>query len=186
MSEVTRWLNSSTASSNDKMFAGLYAEFHGIARARMGGEREGHTLNATALVHEARVRLEKSAPKEWRDRKHFYGAAAEAMRRILVEAARRRLAAKRGNGQAAVPIDDDLPLPAPLPDERLRGVHEMFDQLEKEHPMDSQIVEQRFFGGLTQQDISVLLDVCENTVQRHWTMAKTWLYRALSTDDKRG
>lgn len=179
MGEVTRWLNASTVSRDEEMFAGLYAELQKIARGRLAGERYSQTLDANGLVHEAWLRLEKSAPAEWRNRKHFYGAAAEAMRRILVEAARRRLTAKRGEGQGAVPLDDALPVAAPLPDERLLGIHEVLDQLEKEHKMDAQIVKLRFFGGLKQDEIAALLEVSEKTVQRHWTMAKTWLYRAL-------
>ena len=96
MTDVTRWLNASTASRDEEMFAALHAELHTIARGRMAAERGGQTLDATGLVHEAWLRLEKSAPPEWRDRRQFYATAAEAMRRILVEAARRRLAAKRG------------------------------------------------------------------------------------------
>lgn len=179
MEDVTRWLNASTSSRDEEMFAGLYAELHRIARARMVAEQPGQTLDATGLVHEAWLRLEKSAPREWRNRKHFYGAAAEAMRRILVEAARRRLAAKRGEGERAVPIDEALPLSAPMADERLLGIHEVLDQLEKEHEMDAQIVKLRFFGGLKQDEIAALLEVSDKTVQRHWIMAKTWLYRAL-------
>ena len=101
MADVTRWLNASTSSRDEEMFAGLYAELHKIARGRMAGERPEQTLDATGLVHEAWLRLEKSAPEEWQNRKHFFGAAAEAMRRILVEAARRRMAAKRGEGEGA-------------------------------------------------------------------------------------
>ena len=179
MSDVTRWLNASTTSRDEEMFAGLYLELRKIARGRMAGERSGQTLDATALVHEAWLRLEKSAPEEWRDRKQFYAAAVEAMRRILVEAARRRLAAKRGEGEQAVPLDDALPIPAPMADERLLEVHEILDQLEKEHALDAQIVKLRFFGGLKQDEIAALLEVSEKTVQRHWIMAKTWLYQAL-------
>ena len=127
MSDYTRWLNASTASRDEEKFAGLYAELHKIARGRMAAERAGGTLDATGLVHEAWLRLEKSAPAEWRDRKQFYGAAAEAMRRILVEAARRRLAAKRGGGEKAVTWDESLPVSSPLKDERLLGVHEVLD-----------------------------------------------------------
>lgn len=179
MADVTRWLNASTASRDEEMFAGLYAELHKIARGRMAGEQPGESLEATGLVHEAWLRLEKSAPKEWQNRKHFYGAAAEAMRRILVEAARRRLATKRGGGEGAVPLADSLPVPSAMPDERLLAVHEVLDQLEKEHEMDAQIVKLRFFGGLKQDEIAALLEVSEKTVQRHWVMAKTWLYQAL-------
>ncbi len=179
MADVTRWLNASTSSRDEEMFAGLYAELHKIARGRMAGERPEQTLDATGLVHEAWLRLEKSAPEEWQNRKHFFGAAAEAMRRILVEAARRRMAAKRGEGEGAVPLDEALPIPSAMPDERLLAVHEVLDQLEKEHEMDAQIVKLKFFGGLKQDEIAALLEVSEKTVQRHWIMAKTWLYQAL-------
>ena len=161
------------------MFAALYAELHKIALGRMAGEQPGQTLEATGLVHEAWLRLEKSAPAEWQNRRHFYGAATEAIRRILVEAARRRMAVKRGEGEGAVPLDEALPIPSAMPDERLLAVHEVLDQLEKEHEMDAQIVKLRFFGGLKQDEIAALLEVSEKTVQRHWIMAKTWLYQAL-------
>ena len=154
------------------MFAGLYAELHKIARGRMAAEREGHTLDATGLVHEAWLRLEKSAPEEWRDRKQFYAAAT-------VEAARRRLAAKRGGGQEAVPLDDDLPVPAPVADERLLGIHEVLDQLEEEDETKARIVKLRFFGGMKHDEIAALLEVSEPTVRRHWNLAKMWLYEAI-------
>ena len=182
MSDYTRWLNASAASRDEEMFAGLYAELHRIARGRMAAERPGQTLDATALVHEAWLRLQKSAPEEWRDRKQFYGAAAEAMRRILVEAARRRMAAKRGEGEVAVPLDEALPVPAPMPDERLLGVHEVLDQLEEEDEMKARIVKLRFFGGMNHGEIAALLEVSEVTVRRHWAVAKVWLYDALSDE----
>ena len=179
MEDVTRWLNASTSSQDEELFAVLYAELHRIARGKMAAERPGQTLDATGLVHEVWMRLEKSAPAEWRDRRQFYAAAAEAMRRILVEAARRRLAAKRGGGERAVPLDDDLPVPAPMPDERLVGVHEVLERLEKEEPVQGQIVKLRFFGGLKIQEIAALLEVSERTVERHWKLAKLWLFREL-------
>ena len=117
--------------------------------------------------------------EKWRDRKQFYGAAAEAMRRILVEAARRRLAAKRGGGEGAVPLDDSLPVHAPMPDERLLGVHEVLDQLEAEDEMSARIVKLRFFGGMTNEEIAALLEVSVTTVKRRWVVAKVWLYEAI-------
>ena len=145
----------------------------------MAAERPGHTLNATGLVHEAWMRLEKSAPDEWRDRRQFYAAAAEAMRRILVEAARRRLAAKRGGNQQAVPLESQLGVAAPMPDERLLGIHEVLDQLEAEDEFKARIVKLRFFSGMTHEEIAGLLEVSEPTVRRHWALAKMWLYDAL-------
>ncbi len=176
--DFTRWLNASTESRDDELFAGLYTELKRIAGARMAGERSDHTLNATALVHEAWLRLEKTAPDQWRDRKHFFAAVSEAMRRILVEAARRRLAAKRGGNKATIP-EDEVNILAPIPDDRLLAVHEVLDQMEQEDEMKARIVKLRFFGGMNNDEIAALLEVNEKTVRRHWTVAKVWLYRAL-------
>lgn len=179
MPDHTHWLNASTGSRDEQDFAGLYEELHRIARGKMAMERPGHTLDATALVHEAWLRVEKSAPEEWRDRKQFYAAAAEAMRRILVEAARRRLAVKRGGEAEVVPLEEETGVAAPLPDDRLLGVHEVLDELEKEDEFKARIVKLRFFGGLKHDEIAALLEVSEPTVRRHWTLAKMWLYDAM-------
>lgn len=178
MADYTRLLNDSAAPGDHDLFAGLYAELKKIAGGRVAIERQGGTLDATALVHEAWLRLQKSAPGQWRDRKQFFAAAAEAMRRILVEAARRRLAAKRGAGADAVPLDG-LDLPAPVADERLLGIHEVLDQLEDEDEIKARIVKLRFFSGMSHDEIAALLEVNEKTVRRHWTLAKVWLYRAI-------
>lgn len=178
MAELTHWLNASSNSRDDEWFAGLYTELKRIAAARMALERPGHTLCVTALVHEAWLRLEKSAPADWRDRKQFYAAAAEAMRRILIEAARRRLARKRGGGEEVVPLDE-VSLPAPLPDEDLVAVSEALELLEAEDETRARIVKLRFFAGLGHAEIAALLDVNEKTVRRHWAVAKVWLFREL-------
>jgi RNA polymerase sigma factor (TIGR02999 family) len=180
MSDYTRWLNSSHSSRSEEVFAGLYAELRRIAQGRIASEGPGRTLNATGLVHEAWLRLEKSPSTQWRDRKHFYGIAAEVMRRILVEAARRRLAAKRGGGEEIVPLDEALPVFTPVADERLLGIHEVIDQLAEEDEMKAQIVKLRFFGGLKHDEIATLLEVSEPTIRRHWALAKMWLYDALN------
>lgn len=180
MADHTRWLNDSPDARDAEQFAALYQELKKIARSRMRGERPDHTLGATALVHEAWLRLENDAPRQWRDRGEFYGMAAEAMRRILVESARRRLAKKRGGGEADVPLEEnDLPVTSSLPDDRLLEVHEVLDQLEAENEMDARIVKLRFFGGMKQAEIAALLGISEMTVGRHWATAKVWLYRAL-------
>lgn len=178
MDDVTRWLNASRSSSDSEFFEGLYAELHRLARGRIAAERPGQSLDATGLVHEAWLRLEKSAPQEWRDRRQFYAAAMEAMRRILVEAARRRLASKRGAGEAAVPLDA-IDLVAPVPDERLLEVHEILDRLEEDDEMKARIVKLRFFVGFNHAEIAELLEVSETTVRRKWALAKVWLYDAL-------
>lgn len=180
MAEVTRWLNESGEEPDGEMFGELYAELKRIARSRLRGERQGHTLNPTALVHEAWIRLEKSAPDQWGNRNQFYGVAAEAMRRILVESARRRLSQKRGSGQVAGSLEGtEIPVTAPLPDDRLIEVHEVLDQLESDDPGLAQVVKMRYFGGLKQSEIGALLEVSERTVRKYLSVAKVRLFRAL-------
>lgn len=181
MHDYTRWLNAPTDSREDDLFAGLYAELKKIAAGRMALESPGRTLDATALVHEAWLRLQNSAPEQWRDRKQFFAAAAEAMRRILIEAARRRLAAKRGGNGSLVPFDG-LDLPSPVGDERLVSIHEVLDQLALEDELKAHIVKLRFFGGMTYDEIAALLEINEKTVRRHWILAKVWLYRAIQKE----
>ena len=176
-------MNDSGSAPDGEMFGELYAELKKLACGRMRGERAGHTLQPTALVNEAWIRLEKSAPEAWRDRKQFFAAAAEAMRRILVEGARRRLAKKRGEGGEMLPLDDDeLPHLATLPDERLLEVHEVLDELEAEDELSARIVKMRFFGGMKNTEIAALLGVSKRTVGRHWSVAKVWLVRALDEE----
>ncbi len=157
----------------------IYMELKKMARGKLSMERPGMTLSTTALVHEAWLRLQKSAPDQWRDRPQFFAAASEAMRRILVEAARSRMAAKRGNGIEAVPLDD-LEIADFQSDGRLIDVHEALERLEAEDKTKAQIVKLRFFSGMANEEIAALLGVNEKTVRRHWSVAKVWLYRALS------
>jgi RNA polymerase sigma factor (TIGR02999 family) len=177
--DYTRMLNGSGAAEDGDVFSGLYAELKKIAAGRMALERSDHTLNATALVHEAWLRIQKSSPEKWRDRKQFYAAAAEAMRRILVESARRRIAAKRGGGEACVPLDGIDP-PAPVDDDRLLGIHEVLDRLEAEDEIKAQIVKLRFFSGMNHDEIAALMEINEKTVRRHWALAKVWLYQQIN------
>ncbi len=159
----------------------LYGELRRMARGRLSGERPMNTLATTVLVHEAWLRLEKSAPERWRDRPQFFAAASEAMRRILVEAARKRLAAKRGGGEQHVDIDS-LEVADGFDDARLLAVNEALEHLEREDPARAQVVKLRFFSGLENEEIASLLGVNEKTVRRHWAVAKVWLYRRLRVD----
>lgn len=152
-----------------------------MARFRVASERPGVTLNATALVHEAWMRLEKSAPETWRDRSQFFASAAEAMRRILIEAARRRAAAKRGSGDSPFSLDG-LEIPDRPEDQRLMAIHDVLDELEAEDPTKASIVKLRFFCGMENEEIAAILGVNEKTVRRHWALAKVWLYRAIRQD----
>lgn len=179
MPDYTQWLNSNRLQSDEQGTAfSLYSELKRIAASRMAMERAGQTLQATALVNEAWLRLEKSSPGEWRDRRQFFAAASEAMRRIMVEAARRRLAAKRGGGGEVVPLDA-LEISSPVADERLLDVHEVLDRLGSEDELKARIVKLRFFSGMDYHEIAALLEVNEKTVRRHWELAKVWLYRAI-------
>ena len=167
--------------SSDDLVKQIYVELKRMARGRLAMERHGLTLNTTALVHEVWLRLEKSSPDQWRDRAQFFAASSEAMRRILVEAARRRLAAKRGGGEVAIRLDD--PEAREIAEDRgLLGIHEVLDALEAEDPMKARIVKLRFFSGLENGEIAALLEVNEKTVRRHWELAKVWLYRAMKEE----
>lgn len=175
----TKWFNLVCEKEDfGDLFQNLYVELKQMARVQVSKERPGITLNATALVHEAWLRLEKSAPDQWRDRSQFFASAAEAMRRILVEAARRRGAFKRGSGQAPVSLEglevEDRP-----DDRRLMEVNEVLDELEAEDPTMAAIVKMRFFCGLENGEIAAVLGVNEKTVRRHWELAKVWLFRAI-------
>lgn len=183
MPDYTRWLNTSSSSTAENdLVPALYAELKRIAAGKMSLEKGGHTLNTTALVHEAWLRIQKSAPDEWRDRGQFFGAMSEAMRRILVDAARRRIAAKRGGGQEDVPMDE-LELQGSVVDERLLEIHEVLDRLETEDQIKAQIVKLRFFSGMSNEEIASLLDINEKTVRRHWALAKIWLFRVIGKSE---
>ena len=168
--------------NHQEFFAQLYKELKIIARSKMAGEQRQITLSSTALVNEAWMRLEKGAPKQWRDRSQFFAAASEAMRRILVEAARRRNAVKRGSGLAAVSLDG-IDLPDEIDQQQILEVNEVLDNLEAVDPIKAQIVKMRFFCGMENEEIAAVLNVNEKTVRRHWQLAKVKLYRAIQENE---
>jgi RNA polymerase sigma factor (TIGR02999 family) len=137
----------------------------------------------TALVNEAYLRLVGN-DGDWENRRHFFGAASEAMRRILVDGARRRAAEKRGRGELDTTLNEDLHA-LPVPDERVLQIHEVLDQLEREDTMKAQIVKLRFFVGLKHREIGELVDLNEKTIRRHWGEAKLWLFRAIGRAHRR-
>ena len=160
------------------LFGELYREMKGIARAKMARERPGSTLSPTALVHEAWLRLQKGAKTPWRDKAHFFAAASEAMRRILVEAARRRNAVKRGGGEEPIPLEG-LDLPDNADPHRLLEVNEVLDALEADDPFKAQVVKLKFYCGMENAEIASALGVNEKTVRRHWQVAKVRLFQAI-------
>ena len=154
----------------------VYAELRRLAADKMAREAPGQTLQPTALVHEAWLRLGGEDQPAWQNRAHFLGAASEAMRRILVENARRKLRLKRGGGNERVELHESA-IEAPVDDEKILQVNEALDALAAEDPQKAQIVKLRFFAGLNHHEIAALLGVNEKTVRRHWEVAKVRLFQ---------
>lgn len=164
----------------DRLLPLVYDQLRALARRRMRQERPDQTLQATALVHEAYLRLVgDAASQEWDGRWHFYAAAAEAMRRILVEQARRRGRLKRGGGRQRVSLDDlELTLGGP-PDELL-ALDEAIVRLSEQHPEKAQLVKLRYFAGLTIEETAQAMSISTATAERRWAYARAWLYRHMS------
>jgi RNA polymerase sigma factor (TIGR02999 family) len=152
----------------------VYEELRRLASIRMSHEEVGQTLQATALVHEAWLRMIGDGDRTWQNRAHFFGAASEAMRRILVENARRKSRLKRGGGQIRLDIDE-LDLSTTPPDEKILLMNDALEQLQAEDPEKARIVVLKFFGGLTNQEAAETLGVTERTIERQWAYAKAWL-----------
>ncbi|MBI4717067.1 MAG: sigma-70 family RNA polymerase sigma factor [Planctomycetes bacterium] len=179
MNEVTLILSAAAGGDSDaarQLLPLVYEELRKLAEARLAKTPPGNTLQPTALVHEAYLRLIGSADPGWQGRNHFFGAAAQAMRDILVEQARRKARLKHGGGRARLELDDVQPVVEPDPREVL-AVDEALAKLEKEDPRGAQVVVLRYFGGLTEPETAAILDVSESTVVRDWKFARTWLFR---------
>lgn len=191
--EVTRLLQAIDAGREDartRLVSLLYEPLRKLAHGLMQAERPGHTLQPTALVHEAWLKLVGSEQLQWQNRAHFFGAAAETMRRILVEHARRHAAAKRGGGVAHVSIHEhpDLEDPRADPDEPLTGVVSLDSALasmeaDDRYRQKCAIVKLRCFACLTNEEVGRVLDLSVATVKRDWAFAKAWLYREMSRNN---
>jgi RNA polymerase sigma factor (TIGR02999 family) len=168
----------------DRLLAVVYAELRRIARNQMRREREGHTLQPTALVHEAFLRLVDQDAARWENRAQFFGVAAQVMRRLLVDHARRRRAAKRG---IPITLDEALlqPGPAAVPNDEILAVDQALDRLARLDARQASVVELRYFGGLSVEETAEVLGVAERTVKLDWAMAKGWMKSQLSTGDRR-
>ena len=162
--------------SLDELLPLVYEELRRLAAARMAQESAGHTLQPTALVHEAWMRLVNDGDRTWKNRAYFFGAAAEAMRRILIESARRKSRLKHGGGQERLNIAD-MELADTTPDEKVLLINDALEQLEAEHPERARVVVLKYFGGLTNKEVAEMLTIGERTVDRHWVCAKEWLFR---------
>ena len=162
----------------DRLAPLVYQELHRIARSYMARERPNHTLQATALVNEAYVRLVDARQVTWQDRAHFFALCARAMREILIDHARVRDSAKRGGGQATIELDEGL-VAGGSPEANLLELDDALKRLAELDPRKSQVVELRFFGGLNLEETAEALKVSTKTVQRDWDLARGWLYREL-------
>jgi RNA polymerase sigma-70 factor, ECF subfamily len=163
-----------------KLMPLVYDELRRIARRYMAKERTGHTLQTTALVNEAYLKIAKQQAVQWKDRVHFFALAAQAMRLLLVDHARRRGRVKRGGGPDCLSLDQDA-LASSDKDVDVLALHDALDRLAAIDPRKSQLVELRYFGGLSVEEIAEALGIAPITVKREWAKAKAWLYDQLQT-----
>lgn len=172
------WRNGNQDALNQLMPL-VYDELRGMAKRYMGRERDGHTLQTNALVNEAYLRLVNQQGIDWQNRAHFFGIAAQVMRHLLVDHARSKQYAKRGGGSQQVTLNEGTALVDERPIEVL-ALNEALDRLTAIDPRKGRIVELRYFGGLSSEEIAEVLRVSEITIKREWLKAKAWLFRELS------
>ena len=179
---LVAWRSGET-DAGDRLFAAVYDDLRRVARGKLRSERDGHTLDTTALVHEAYIRLVDQTRTDWTDRSQFFAVASRVMRRILIDHARKRRASKRGGSRVSVTLGSANDSPAlAIADERadnLLAVDEALTRLAARDIRLAQVVEYRFFGGLTDAETGAILGLTERTVQRDWAKAKDWLYQEL-------
>jgi RNA polymerase sigma factor (TIGR02999 family) len=189
MSEVTQLLAAierGESGASDQLFPVVYEELRMLARAKMRRESAAHTLDATALVHEAYLRLiGGDADMSWKNRGHFFGAAAEAMRRVLIDNARRKQAAKRGASRDRVELDDAA-LATTGDDDNLLAIDQALQKLAESDPKTAELVKLRYFAGLSLPQIAEVLDMSQRSVERLWTYAKAWFQAELGGDQVTG
>ena len=182
MTNILERAQQGDAKAAEELLPLVYQELRRLAAHKMANEAPGQTLQPTALVHEAWLRLADSTRQEWRGREHFFSAAAEAMRRILVENARRKLRVRHGGGLQRVDVEAAFDLPIAQDAEKCLRVSEALDALAATDPRKAEVVKLRVFTGLQVQEIAALLNASEKTVQRDWTFAKAWLSRELKNN----
>jgi RNA polymerase sigma factor (TIGR02999 family) len=183
--DVTRLLNQAKegdCAASASLLPLVYEQLRRLAKQKMKGERPDQTLQATALVHEAYVRLvDQTMPQEWNGRGHFFAAAAEAMRRILVDNARRRGRIKRGGDRQRAPFDE-MQLTVNDPPDELLALDEALTKLAERHPQKAELVKLRYFAGLTMNEAAGALDISPSTADRDWAFARAWLYRTMKDE----
>ena len=175
---LAEWSNGNQTAL-DKLYPLVYDELHRMANRYMKRERKDHTLQTTALINEAYVRLVEQKDVHWENRAHFFAISAQIMRRILIDHARRHAFAKRGGGAQKVSLDETA-IVASGPASNILLLDEALNRLTQMDPRRGQVVELRYFGGLNNEEIAGVLKISENTVTRDWNMARAWLYQELS------
>jgi RNA polymerase sigma factor (TIGR02999 family) len=186
MSDVTRILNAieqGDAGATEKLLPLVYEELRLLAAQKMSQELPGQTLQATALVHEAYIRLVEGADQNWNSRGHFFKAAAEAMRRILVESARRKQRLKRGGKRERLALDETSITTDEADNIDLLALDEALAKLEADDPEKANIVKLRYFAGLTTNQAAEILKISIATANRHWSYARSWLFQEMSKGD---
>jgi RNA polymerase sigma factor (TIGR02999 family) len=179
MNDITRVLQQmgdGTSAASEELLPLVYDELRRLAGIRMARESAGQTLQPTALVHEAWLQLVGSGARNWQNRAHFFGAAADAMRRILIDKARRKSRLKHGGGQSRLNIDA-VELAQTTPDDNLLLINEAVEALGKEDPEQARVVVLKFFAGLTNEEAAESLGVSERTARRQWECAKAWIFQ---------
>jgi RNA polymerase sigma factor (TIGR02999 family) len=182
MTDVTRILNAverGDAQAMDELLVAVYNELRRLAAVKLSHEPPGQTLQATALVHEAYIRLVDAENRGWEDRGHFFAAAAEAMRRILIEKARHKQRMKRGGDRQRIDLDDAT-LAIEGPSDDLIAVHEALTKLGREDQVVADLVKMRYFAGLNLDQIAKILGISRRTADRYWAYARAWLHREIT------
>lgn len=181
MSDVTQILNAIQSGNDDAaedLLPLVYAELRKLAASKMAHEGPGHTLQPTALVHEAWLRLVGDEDKKWDGRAHFFAAAAEAMRRILIDSARRKRALRHGGGQQRLDIQE-FDIAVEIEDDQLLAVHEALEKFAAQDRSKAELVKLRYFVGLTIEEAAEILGISAPMAKRHWTYARAWLHREI-------
>jgi RNA polymerase sigma factor (TIGR02999 family) len=184
MSDVTRILNAINAGdggASEKLLPIVYAELRRLAARKLAHEAPGQTLDPTALVHEAYIRLVGSADRRWENRGHFFAAAAEAMRRVLIDLARKKKRVKRGARPKRLDLKQ-IDLAYEMPADELIALNEAIEKLQDEDPAKAELVKLRFFTGLTVEQAAEALGISRATADRHWKFARAWLYHEITRE----
>jgi len=175
---LLRELGQGSPTAAEKLIPLVYDELRRLANYQLRRERPGHTLQATALVHEAFLKLSNQRETNWSGRAHFLALASALMRRVLVDYARKRRREKRGAGREQIPLEDDLL--SEEQSEEILALDIALDRLEAKEPRQRRVVELRYFGGLTEEEAAVVLGISPKTIRRDWTVARAWLYQQMA------